>query len=868
MAGDLIDFADLAARLLDRAEQLVEQWLPGGTRQGHNWMCAGFSGGKGRSLGVNVLTGAWGEFAADEKGGDLISLYAAIHGINNGQAARRLMTEMGWQKLPVQASAQRPPASLAERFEARGLGPPDGDDPPPFDPDEPPATDAPAPAPIPARAARPAPKASKKRAIVPVPVHAGTPTFKHYTRGQPARTWEYRYGGDLLGFICRFETSDGGKEIIPYTWCVDEGDDRGLQGWRWHGWEIPRPLYLPMGELGADSRLTPVVIVEGEKCADAGHQLLGGEFDFVSWPGGAKAWDKAGWDWLRDRVVILWPDADSKRKALNKAERDANVDPDSKPLLGAMWQPGMLAMIGIGKLLQAELGCQVTICPIPEPGMISDGWDIADAIDQGWTAEQVREFLRGARSFVPPGDVTVRVAATAADGATQSLAGAGHLVERSWRGELVAGREGIKPIRENIMVALDGVHSKEGRREVPGMPEVEGLIAFNEFTNDLMKLSPTPWNTPAGEWAEVDELLMGEWLMRNTGLPSMARATLEEAVRMVAYRHRYHPVRQFLQGLKWDGTPRLSTWLRKVCLEPDEWDDADPLQQYLARVGTFYIQGMCARVLMPGCKFDYMLILEGAQGVGKSTLFKVLAGDWFADTGLVLGDKDSYQQLQGRWLYEFGELDSFGKAEVTKIKSFIASASDYFRASFDRRARAYPRQVVFGGTTNERHYLTDPTGNRRFWPLAVTRDRVDVALLAEIREQLFAEAMNRIDRGLRMHPTLDEERALFEPQQQTRTVENAIEAAIARYLYDDLNGQLVTRIGTVELLGKIGIGVEKLGPGRYHEKQAASAMRRLGWLEDGRAPPSVPGRPRMYQRPKDRQPTQGDDSEASDAPPF
>jgi predicted P-loop ATPase len=329
-------------------------------------------------------------------------------------------------------------------------------------------------------------------------------------------------------------------------------------------------------------------------------------------------------------------------------------------------------------------------------------------------------------------------------------------------------------------------------------------------------------------------------------------------------------VRDWLVGLKWDGTPRLSTWLARACLEEDEWDvKRDPLHAYLARAGTFYLMAMCARVLEPGTKFDYMLILEGAQGMRKSTLLRTLAGDYFADTGLVLGDKDSFQQLQGRWLYEIAELDGFSKADVLKIKAYVASSRDYFRASFDRRAREYPRQVVFGGTTNEDHYLVDPTGNRRFWPVRVTR-LVDIDWVQEHRGQLFAEAMARLAAGKRMYPTPEEELELFVPQQQQRTVENAIETAIARFLYppEDVIGQagdgsLVTECTLVELLGKVGIGIEKLGPGRFHEKQAGAALRRLGWTE---ARSNRPGRPRVYKRPPRGSETHAGGSQTFNAP--
>jgi predicted P-loop ATPase len=849
MADGPIDFADLAAALLARADTLVPQWLPGGKKSGYNWMCGGLDGSPGRSLGVNLNTGAWAEFAGDDKGGDLISLYAAINNLNQGQAARQLQQDLGWA-LPVQASARarpqpqqqqqpapRPPASEPAQA-LDGVGAVDARPEPPAD--EPQAgTER---------------RKSLWRAIVPVPAHAPAPDFRHWHYATPAATWEYRFDGVLYGHVVRYTTSDGGKEVLPHTWCVDESDTRGTCRWHFKQWDEPRPLYVPATLLSADKAL-PVVLVEGEKCALAGHQLLGHEFDFVTWPGGGKAWPKAALGWLAGRRVILWPDCDAKRERLTKAERDAGIDPATKPLQPEHRQPGVQAMVGAGQALVADHGCTVTLVPLPKPGAVSDGWDIADAIESGWDADTVRAFLAGAKPFVPPSDEARAKAGI--DGAgggisTPSGAGAGEDdgASAGWRARLLLTSQGaIKPVRENIVLALDGVPETG----VAGIPECAGVIGYNEFTNDLLKTRDTPWGTQAGEWQEVDELLMGEWLVREHWLPSMPRGTLEEAVRMVAYRHRFHPVRTYLQGLKWDGVKRLPTWLRRACLEEDEWDDGAPLQRYLARVGTFFLMGMCARVMHPGTKFDWMLILEGAQGMRKSTLLRVLAGEYFADTGLVLGDKDSYQQLQGRWLYEFGELDSFGKAEVTKIKSFIASSSDYFRASFDRRAREYPRQLVFGGTTNEDHYLTDPTGNRRFWPVRVTQV-IDIDWVLANRDQLFAEAMARLEAGSRSYPTPDEERELFVPQQQQRAVENAIEAAVNAYLTDPnqktgmhgINGSMVNEISLVDLLGRIGISIEKLGPGRFHEKQAAAALRRMGWTE-GRS--SKPGRPRVYRRP-------------------
>lgn len=910
---DPIDFAGLAAALLDRAGLLVPQWLPGGVQRGHEYVCAGLEGGEGRSLSVNLTTGAWADFAADEKGGDLISLYAAIQSLGMGQAARQLMGELGWQRHEAAPAAQAAQAGPRGAAQAPAQPPaPGGAEPPPWVED--------GPAPAPGGSPRQGKAKSIWRAITPVPPGAPAPTFKHWHYPAAAASWEYRFEGQLYGYVVRFTTSSGGKEILPHTWCVDESDGRGTQRWHWKQWDDPRPLYVPATVLSADCSL-PVVVVEGEKCALAGHRLLGHEFDFVSWPGGSKAWAKASWGWLMGRKVFLWPDCDGKREPLSRAEREAEADPATKPLLPEHRQPGMAAMVAIGSLLMAGQGCEVYMCPVPKPGAVADGWDLADAIAQGWDADQVRAFIRGATTFTPP-DAAARAKASPA-ASTPSTAGAGSGDDddgsTAWRGKLLATAKGaIIACRENVILALDGLDMPGGAPRLPGIPEAAGVVAYNDFSNDVVKLRATPWGSPAGVWDEAEELEVGNWLTRAHWLPPMARATLEEGISVVARRHRYHPVRAHFERLQgtWDNTPRLRTWLMRACRSEgrlaegeDEADrcerlhrmaDSDPLGQYLARVGTWVLMAICARVLPekmagkvrvqgPGTKFDYMMILEGGQGLGKSTLTKVLALDWHADTGLVLGDKDSYQNLQGVLIYEWGELDALNRAEIQKVKQFISSEKDRFRASFDRRPKDYPRQVVFIGTTNESHYLSDPTGNRRFWPVKVDT-RIDLAWLRENLEQLYAEALHHLAEGARFHPTPREQQDLFDAQQLERTVENALESAIRRYLYDEqqrvspsgLNGALLTEVTLADLLTALGISVDKQT--QVMTKQASAALGRMGW-ERGRA--SGKGgavRPWVYRRPRELPelpslavpsgsngstgPTQGQAEEDPDGCPF
>lgn len=881
-----IDYAKLNDALLQRVESLLSAWLPEGFERNGLWYVGDFDGSPGESANVNMDTGKWCDNGRPgDAGGDLISLHARVFNKRNSESAIELMGELGWERPSYAQHAARPAPSQTSARAAPSA-----------------ASDAPAEAGSEAAdAARSAPTSEeprrkrepKWRAVVPVPPHAPAPKFvfgyKDAKRGNAwvemtaVKAWEYAFEGRLFGFVARFErvSSDGEivKDTLPRTWCENLTDGQGTQCWHWKQWEDPRPLYVPATLLSHDGKL-PVVIVEGEKCAEAGHKLLGHEFDFVSWPGGCKAWAKAAWGWLMGRTVYLWPDCDAQRERLTKAEREADVSPATKPYLPEYKQPGMVAMVNIGTELMARQRCTaVHMVKIPQPGAVSEGWDIADAIAEGWQADQVRAFIRAAVPFVPPNDE-----ARAQGKSTLPLAGADQGEEAiSWRRMLLTtDKMAIKAVRENIVLALDGTRMQNGTW-LPGIPEAEGVIGFNDFTNDVLKLKDTPWGTKAGVWAEEDELELGNWLTRAHYLPPMSRQTLEEAVSMVARRHRFHPARERFQALQgaWDGTKRLGTWLARCCRKEGVLADDDPLQQYLARVGTWMVMATCARVLPelkrgseviqgPGCKFDYMLILEGGQGLGKSTLARLLGGDWFADTGLVLGDKDSYQNLQGVLVYEWGELDSLTRSEVTKVKQFISSQKDRFRASFDRRPKDYPRQVVFVGTTNESHYLSDPTGNRRFWPVRVTRF-IDLVWVRENMPQLFAEALHYLAEGERFHPTQREQRDLFDPQQLERTVENSLESAIRRYLYDEdqkvphngQNGTVVNSITLNDLLTVLGISIDKQT--QVLTKQASAALGRMGW-ERGRASGAGgKARPWVYRRPAVRDDTAGVEPEGAAA---
>lgn len=234
--------------------------------------------------------------------------------------------------------------------------------------------------------------------IVPAPADAPAPPAAHYARGRPQKVWTYRDGeGRTLGFVYRFQTSDGGKEVLPVVWARNA--DTGATEWHWMTWSEPtRPLY-GLDRLAAKPEAT-VLLVEGEKCADAGHDELP-ELAVVSWPGGGKADGKVDWSPLAGRKVITWADSDTKRVPLTPAERDVGMAQDSKPLRPLEEQPGYQTMARIRERLRS-MDCKLWDVRLPPLGSKPDGWDIADAVMEGLRGKELAQYVRdNARSAVP-----------------------------------------------------------------------------------------------------------------------------------------------------------------------------------------------------------------------------------------------------------------------------------------------------------------------------------------------------------------------------------------------------------------------------------------------------------------------------------
>lgn len=309
-------------------------------------------------------------------------------------------------------------------------------------------------------------------------------------------------------------------------------------------------------------------------------------------------------------------------------------------------------------------------------------------------------------------------------------------------------------------------------------PDVKDALIFDEFAQQALLVHPVrspmaPFPQPlALEDSQLTQIR--EW-MQSCGLKLMSRDTVHEAVIEVAREHSFHPVRDWLDGLEWDGVDRNSQWLHRYCGAAAS--EANTL------FGALFLISMVARIYEPGCKADYMLVLEGDQGKMKSMICAVLGAPWFSDSlpEITGNGKDTSMHLRGRWLCEIPELHAFNRAETTHLKSFISRPTERFRPPYGRMEVEEPRQCVFIGTTNKDAYLKDETGGRRFWPVKI--GVVDIVGLEADRAQLFAQACADYRAGKSWWPHHEFEAQHIRPLQESRyDADDAWEEPIAHHL--------------------------------------------------------------------------------------
>lgn len=685
--------------------------------------------------------------------GDVVDYVRERYGLtDNGDAARVLTGEI--KKTPITRAAYLEKANPYEGYTVT----------------RPPA-DAP---PIKAREKTP-PLLNPKR----IDPQTGKPKFVTY---KPTMVFPYRNrSGELLGYVLRVDFDD--KKITPGIWWQTGPD--GFEGWAHGAFPDPRPLYG--ADLLAQRPDAQVLLVEGEKCADAANRLMAGKnVVAVSWMGGGKSVSKTFWKSLAGRSVVIWPDNDREgwRTALGY------------PHINAGWTKGLVELL-------LDAGARNVKIVHIEPSARRDGWDIADAEAEGldqaavsliiksqvqeWTRERIDTYRREATEHDRSEHLQVSdtLQGPAAPGDELDPHPHGAMEEAQQPSELAASRDtgrsgnGHDPNppetyrgtavdetnwRQHLIPTEKGGLKSTSLRNFGLVLEYEkrfaGVFAWNEFANQVYLVRRPPWDMRGhnlNQWEPRpltdNDVTAAAAHMEYCGL-SPKRGDMGAIVNQVAEQNSYNPVIDALDAMRWDQVPRLgggtyhgdtvSGWL-------SEYMGADDAQA-ATLFGRKWMIGAVARAMEPGCKMDTMLVLEGPQGIKKSTALRTLADAVhpriFTDQTGDVGSKDAQLLLQGVWIVEVAELNQLRKADVDAIKAWLTAQTDRFRRPYGKVVETFNRSIVFAGTVNplgNSGYLKDPTGGRRFWP--VLCGDIDLERLRRDAYQLWAEAVHAFKQG-------------------------------------------------------------------------------------------------------------------------
>lgn len=307
--------------------------------------------------------------------------------------------------------------------------------------------------------------------------------------------------------------------------------------------------------------------------------------------------------------------------------------------------------------------------------------------------------------------------------------------EDTWQTALELDKQGkIKDTLDNIVLIIRNDSELES-------------IAFNKHRDGIDARDGLPWEQMKGGWNDSDNAALKVYLSNKYGIYSPTKT--KDAILAVAAERSYHPIKEYLDHLpEWDGIDRVETLLI------DYFNATD--NSYTRAVTRKMMVAAVARIVHPGTKFDSVLILNGPQGIGKSTFFAKLAGDWFSDSLTLtdMKDKAGPEKLQGYWILELGELAGMRKTDVEVVKSFISRSDDKYRASYGVNVESHPRQCIIVGSTNaESGFLRDITGNRRFWPVRISGDGKRKAWQMSVYdvEQIWAETLVLYAKGEKLY---------------------------------------------------------------------------------------------------------------------
>lgn len=343
--------------------------------------------------------------------------------------------------------------------------------------------------------------------------------------------------------------------------------------------------------------------------------------------------------------------------------------------------------------------------------------------------------------------------------------------DTEWIKRLELTKKGeIAPTIENLQIIMEND------------PRIAGSYYFDLFKERPCVSGDLPWirlaDRPTNIWTDVDDAGLRGYVESVYKIVSAGK--VKDAVDLAMQGSSRHPVREYLQGLVWDGQKRMETLFCDYLGAEDS--------QYTRAVTKAALIGAVARIMQPGCKHDHMLVLIGPQGCRKSTTLAKLGGEWFSDSLYTVNGKDAFEQLQGFWIIEMGEMAAARKSEIEALKQFMSKRSDNYRAAYGRRTQEHPRQCAFFGSTNDFEFLRDQTGARRFWPVEVTAAgrRLADKLTHDIVDQIWAEAVEAYNaKDARWYLSAEEEALAREVQ-----AEHTVRSDLAGIIYDFLEKEV------------------------------------------------------------------------------
>lgn len=621
------------------------------------------------------------------------------------------------------------------------------------------------------------------------PSGANTPDFQALAPAgmRPAGHWVYRLAdGGAVGIVARWDGPEG-KTIRPFVW-------RG-SGWAMGAMPEPRPLYaLPEVAAGGSQ----VLVVEGEKAAEAAGRAL--PLPVVTWAGGAQAAGKADWGPLRGRKAILWPDNDA---------------------------PGFKAMREVADIL-AGLGCAVRFV-VPDERE-EKGWDAADALARGDDlAGYIRAHLAESLPHRHNGQAGAPIIAPVQ---SEPELVAPEVVEAMQEAEAEIAPPSIAagslPITMNSSGTL-AERTETNAELLIGLFVQAGAVSM--WCDALSGAQMIQWGNERARYVnwESDSVELALRIQRlDSPYRKIDSIIVERVMRAMFQRIIRDPVREWFESLPaWDGVDRFVDLVDKGLGITSHRDFA------IQALRNHFVATV-VRQFEPGAKYDHALILEGVQGIGKSSVIRMLApaGSFNTLSHTQFGTRDFYDLLHRHVFLELAELATISRSQLEAVKADIANACDVYRPAWGRSVISRERRCIFWGSTNLGEYLHDTTGARRFWPITV--GRIDFRWVIANRDQLWAQAVTLRDSG---EDYWNIPAGLAVSEQEQRRVEHPWEAELKRRIAfhppSNPGGSWLERSGPLcrltvpEAFDLMDIQVQRRG--RAEQMMMSAAFVSIGW---------------------------------------